>query len=41
MGEDIQKAGYHPADVNGDNKVDEQERELWVRMDALYVLVIY
>jgi len=30
MGEDIQKAGYHPADVNGDNKVDDQEREMYL-----------
>ena len=29
MGEDIQKAGYPPADVNGDNKVDEQEKAMY------------
>ena len=30
MGEDIQKAGYHPADVNGDNKVDDQEKAMYL-----------
>ena len=30
MGDDIQKAGYHPADVNGDNKVDDQEKAMYL-----------
>ena len=30
MGEEIEKAGYHPADVNGDNKVDEQEKAMYL-----------
>ena len=27
MSEELEKAGYHPADVNGDHKVDEEEKE--------------
>ena len=30
MGEEIKKAGYHPADVNGDNKVDNEERAMYL-----------
>ena len=30
MGEDIEKAGYHPADVNGDNKVDDEEKRMYL-----------
>lgn len=30
MGEDIEKAGYHPADVNGDNKVDAEEKAMYL-----------
>lgn len=30
MGEEIEKAGYHPADVNGDNKVDDQEKAMYL-----------
>jgi hypothetical protein len=30
MGEDLEKAGYHPADVNGDHKVDEEEKRLYL-----------
>ena len=30
MGDDIEKAGYHPADVNGDNKVDDQEKAMYL-----------
>ena len=30
MGEDIEKAGYHPADVNGDNRVDDQEKAMYL-----------
>ena len=26
----MKKAGYHPADVNGDNKVDEEERAMFL-----------
>lgn len=30
MGEDLEKAGYHPADVNGDHKVDEEEKRMYL-----------
>ena len=30
MGEDLEKAGYHPADVNGDNKVDDEEKAMYL-----------
>lgn len=30
MSEEIKKAGYHPADVNGDNKVDDEERAMYL-----------
>ena len=30
MGEEIEKAGYHPADVNGDGKVDQEERAMYL-----------
>jgi uncharacterized protein YrrD len=30
MAEDIEKAGYHPADVNGDNVVSDEEREMYL-----------
>ena len=30
MGEDIEKAGYHPADLNGDNVVSDEEREMYL-----------
>ena len=30
MGEDIEKAGYHPADVNGDGKVDAEEKAMYM-----------
>ena len=30
MGEELKQAGYHPADVNGDNKVDEEERAMFL-----------
>ena len=30
MSEEIKKAGYHPADVNGDNKVDNEERAMYL-----------
>ena len=30
MGEDIEKAGYHPADVNGDNVVDAEEKAMFL-----------
>ena len=30
MGEDIKQAGYHPADVNGDNKVDDDEKAMYL-----------
>ena len=30
MGEELEKAGFHPADVNGDNKVDEQEKKMYL-----------
>jgi len=30
MGEEIEKSGYHPADINGDNKVDDEERAMYL-----------
>ena len=30
MGEDLEQAGYHPADVNGDNVVDAEERAMFL-----------
>ena len=30
MAEDIEKAGYHTADVNGDNVVSEEEKEMYL-----------
>ena len=30
MAEDIKGAGYHPADLNGDNQVSEQEQEMYL-----------
>ena len=30
MGEEIEKNGYHPADINGDNKVDDEERAMYL-----------
>ena len=30
MGEEIEKAGYHPADINGDNKVDAEEKAMYL-----------
>ena len=30
MGEDIKEAGYHPADLNGDNTVTDDEKELYL-----------
>lgn len=30
MSEEIEKSGYHPADINGDNKVDEEERRMYL-----------
>lgn len=30
MSEDIKEAGYHPADVNGDGKVDVEEKEMYL-----------
>ena len=30
MGEDIKDAGYHPADLNGDNTVTDEEKELYL-----------
>jgi hypothetical protein len=28
--EDMKSAGYHPADINGDNKVDDEERAMYL-----------
>ena len=28
--EEVKKAGYHPADVNADGKVDNEEREMYL-----------
>ena len=30
MGEELENAGYHPADVNGDGKVDPEEKALYM-----------
>ena len=30
MGEEIKKAGFHPADTNGDGKVDKVEHEMYL-----------
>jgi hypothetical protein len=30
MSEEIEKAGYHPADTNGDGVVTEEEREMYM-----------
>ena len=30
MGEEIEKAGYHPADTNGDNIVSEEEHKMYL-----------
>ena len=30
MGEELEKAGYHPADVNGDGKVDSEEKAMYM-----------
>lgn len=30
MSEEIEKAGYHPADVNGDGKVDPEEKAMYM-----------
>lgn len=30
MSDDIEKAGYHPADINGDNVVSDDEREMYL-----------
>ena len=30
MAEEIEKAGYHPADINGDNIVTDREQELYL-----------
>ena len=30
MAEEIQKAGYHPADTNGDGVVTEEERDMYL-----------
>ena len=30
MGEDLEKEGYNPADVNGDHKVDEEEKRMYL-----------
>jgi len=30
MAEDIEKAGYHPADTNGDGVVTEEERDMYL-----------
>jgi hypothetical protein len=30
MGEELEQAGYHPADVNGDNVVDAEERAMFL-----------
>ena len=32
MGEELEKAGYHPADINGDNKVDAEEKAMYSRV---------
>ena len=30
MGEDIKEAGYHPADINGDGKVTNEEHQMYL-----------
>jgi hypothetical protein len=30
MGEDIEKSGHHPADINGDGKVTDEERDMYL-----------
>ena len=30
MSDDIEKAGYHPADLNGDNVVSDEERDMYL-----------
>jgi len=30
MGEELEKAGYHPADTNGDGQVSDEEREMYL-----------
>jgi len=30
MGEELEKAGYHPADVNGDGNVSEEESRMYL-----------
>ena len=30
MGEELENAGYHPADLNGDKKVDAEERAMYL-----------
>jgi hypothetical protein len=30
MGEELEKAGYHPADVNGDGKVSDEESAMYL-----------
>lgn len=30
MGEELENAGYHPADVNGDGKVDPEEKAMYM-----------
>jgi len=30
MGEELEKAGFHPADVNGDGKVSEEEHAMYL-----------
>jgi hypothetical protein len=30
MGEELEKAGYHPADTNGDGKVDAEEKAMYM-----------
>ena len=30
MGEELEKNGYHPADTNGDGKVDAEERAMYM-----------
>jgi len=30
MGEELEKAGFHPADVNGDGKVSKVEQEMYL-----------
>ena len=30
MGEELEKAGYHPADVNGDGEVSKEEEQMYL-----------